>query len=200
MSPPAVNDGRQPTFCQHCGGRVAEQIPPGDNRPRSVCNSCGFIHYENPKNVVGCLLDWHGKVLLCRRAIEPRHGFWTLPAGFMENQESTLHGAAREAREEAHAECDDLRLFGVYNLPRISQVYLMFHGQLRDGFARAGEETLDVRLFNERDIPWSELAFPVVTETLMRYFESHEQRIRRVHFADIFSRPGAPLDIVRYPG
>lgn len=184
-------------FCQCCGHAVTQKIPEGDNRPRAVCQSCDFIHYENPKNVVGCLLVWHGKVLLCKRAIEPRHGYWTLPAGFMENQETTLEGAAREAREEACAECDDLRLFGVYNLPRISQVYFMFFGQLKDGKAVAGEETLDVKLFSQSEVPWDDLAFPVVTETLTRYFERRQDRTRGVHYADIFSRPGSPLEIVR---
>jgi len=158
-------------FCQSCGQPVAQIIPEGDNRLRAVCESCQHIHYENPKNVVGCLLEWHGKVLLCKRSIEPRSGLWTLPAGFMENHETTLDGAAREVREEACAECENLRLFGVYNLPRISQVYFMYFGRLKDGKAAAGEETLEVGLFSQREIPWDELAFPVVTETLTRYFE-----------------------------
>lgn len=186
-------------FCIQCGSPAVTLIPEGDNRHRKVCTSCDHIHYENPKNVVGCLLEWQGKVLLCKRAIEPRHGFWTLPAGFMENGESTVEGAAREAYEEATARCDELRLFSVYNLPRISQVYLMFFGQLRDGFAQANEETLEVRLFDQSEIPWSELAFPVVVETLTRYYEMRDQRDRRVYSADIFSRPGAPLEIVRHP-
>ena len=186
-------------FCERCGHAAERGVPAGDNRPRRLCPRCGHIHYENPKNVVGCLLEWQGKVLLCRRAIEPRHGFWTLPAGFMENGESTLAGAAREAYEEATAECDDLRLFAVYNLPRISQVYLMFHGRLRDGFARASEETLEVGLFAEDEIPWEELAFPVVTETLERWLEGRDARVRSVHVADIASPPGAPLQIVRHP-
>jgi ADP-ribose pyrophosphatase YjhB (NUDIX family) len=186
-------------FCEICGSATADEVPEGDNRLRRVCTACGYIHYDNPKNVVGCLLEWQGKVLLCKRAIEPRYGLWTLPAGFMENRESTIEGAAREAFEEATASCDDLRLFAVYNLPDISQVYMMFHGTLRDGFAEANEETLDVHLYNESEIPWGELAFPVVTETLTRYYEMREQRGRRVYFADIFSRPGAPLKIVRHP-
>ncbi|MFK7995161.1 MAG: NUDIX hydrolase [Granulosicoccus sp.] len=185
-------------YCTECGEPCRRQIPADDNRLRRVCTGCDFIHYENPKNVVGCLLVWQGKVLLCKRAIEPRYGYWTLPAGFMENEESTLEGAAREAYEEATAQCDDLRLFSVYNLPRISQVYLMFHGQLRDGYANASEETLEVGLFDEAEIPWEQLAFPVVTETLTRYFELREQRDHRVYHADIYSRPGQPLDIVRH--
>lgn len=185
-------------YCRECGTGVSIRIPEGDNRERDVCDSCGFIQYDNPRNVVGCLLEWQGKVLLCRRAIEPRLGFWTLPAGFMENRETVLEGAAREAREEANAEAEDLRLFGIYNLPRISQVYLMFRGTLKDGFSSAGDETLEVGLFDESDIPWKDLAFPVVHEALMRYYESREQRHYRVHLADIVSRPGSPLDIVRH--
>lgn len=189
----------QDGFCVQCGHACSQQIPQGDNRQRRVCSACAFIHYENPKNVVGCLLEWKGKVLLCKRAIEPRYGLWTLPAGFMENNESTVEGAAREAFEEARARCEQLRLFSVYNLPRISQVYLMFHGQLRDGFAEASEETLEVGLFAESEIPWQQLAFPVVTEALQRYFEHDDSEPRQVQFADIHSPPGAPLDIVRYP-
>lgn len=117
----------------------------------------------------------------------------------MENEETTLEGAAREVREEACAECDDLRLFAVYNLPRISQVYMMFFGRLRDGKSAVGEESLEVKLFSQNEIPWDDLAFPVVTETLMRYFERKRDRIREVHYADIFSRPGAPLEIDRHP-
>ncbi|MFK8078569.1 MAG: NUDIX hydrolase [Granulosicoccus sp.] len=186
-------------FCTQCGSAVKEHIPDGDNRLRMVCSSCDFIHYENPKNVVGCLLEWQGKVLLCKRGIEPRHGYWTLPAGFMENEESTIDGAAREAYEEAMAECEELRLFAVYNLPRISQVYIMFFGQLKEGFAKANEETLEVGLFNQSEIPWGELAFPVVTETLTRYYEMRNQRDRRVYCADIHSRPGEPVEIIRHP-
>ena len=185
-------------FCNHCGGVCEQQTPEGDNRVRRVCRSCNFIHYENPKNVVGCLLEWQGKVLLCKRAIEPRYGFWTLPAGFMENGESTRDGAAREAFEEATAACDDLRLFSVYNLPRISQVYLMYQGELKDGFAKASEETLKVGLYEESAIPWDELAFPVVTEALTRYFDMRKRGETRVFCADILSRPGAPLEIVRH--
>ena len=185
-------------YCSNCGQSVTKKIPQGDNRERYVCTSCDTIHYQNPKNVVGCLLEWHGKILLCKRAIEPRHGYWTLPAGFMENNETTLEGAAREAREEACAEAEELSLFGVYNLPRISQVYLMFYGRLKNGFAEAGEETLEVGLFDEEEIPWDDLAFPVVTESLQRYYERRQQRSTEVYLADIHSRPGGRLDIERH--
>lgn len=185
-------------FCSECAASVTQRVPEGDNRQRYVCDSCNTIHYQNPKNVVGCLLEWRGKILLCKRAIEPRRGYWTLPAGFMENRESTLEGAARESMEEANAVAEDLQLFGVYNLPFISQVYLMFSGRLKDGFAEAGEETLEVGLFDESEIPWEDLAFPVVVESLQRYFERHQQRAHTVYLADILSRPGDTPNIIRY--
>lgn len=185
-------------FCSACGAKVRLEIPEGDNRERSVCEQCNTIHYVNPKNVVGCLLCWHGKILLCKRSIEPRAGYWTLPAGFMENGESTRDGAAREAMEEANATAEDLQLFAVYNLPRISQVYIMFRGVLKDGMATAGEETLDVQLFDESEIPWKELAFPVVVEALQRHFEQQSERVKKVYLADIHSRSGARLDIKRF--
>lgn len=185
-------------YCSSCGNQVSLKVPDGDNRERYVCEQCGEIHYQNPKNVVGCLLEWHGKVLLCKRAIEPRLGYWTLPAGFMENNESTLEGAAREAAEEANAVAEDLKLFGIYNLPRISQVYMMFHGVLKGGVASAGDETLEVALFNENEIPWNDLAFPVVVECLTRYYERRSERTKKVYFADIHGRPGASPDVIRH--
>lgn len=185
-------------FCERCGAARSLRIPEGDNRERKLCDACGLIAYENPKNVVGCLLVWGDKVLLCKRGIEPRYGYWTLPAGFMENGESTIAGAAREAFEEATAQSDDLRLFAVYTLPRISQVYLMFQGSLRDGYALANEETLEVALFSEDAIPWEDIAFPVVTEALQQWFAASPGQVPGVHCADIFSRPGAPLEIIRH--
>ena len=185
-------------FCQYCGSGTVERMPDGDNRLRRVCTGCEHIHYDNPKNVVGCLLEWEGKILLCKRAIEPRYGFWTLPAGFMENGETTPMGAAREAKEEACAECEDLRLLAIFSLPRISQVYMMYYGTLKDGFAEASEETLEVQLCDEADIPWGELAFPVVTETLERYFKMRAEGDIQVFSGDIHSRPGATLEIVRH--
>ena len=143
-APPGSSPGAPAGFCERCAGAMERRVPDGDNRMRRACLGCGHVAYENPKNVVGCLLEWEGRVLLCRRGIEPRRGLWTLPAGFMENGESTLEGAAREAWEEATARSDDLRLFAVYDLPRISQVYVMFAGTLADGFAEANEETLEV--------------------------------------------------------
>ncbi|MEM7208746.1 MAG: NUDIX hydrolase [Pseudomonadota bacterium] len=184
-------------YCSDCGGDIEFRIPDGDNRERAVCTRCAMIHYSNPKNVCGCILEWQGKILLCKRAIEPRYGYWTVPAGFMENGETTHAGAAREAFEEAEAHCDDLQLFALYSLPRISQVYVMYRGTLRDGFCAPGIESLDVGLYEEDEIPWDVLAFPVVIESLQRYFEDRKNGQFNVHCADIHSRPGHKIEIVR---
>lgn len=172
-------------FCSQCGAPVVLRIPAGDNLPRHVCEDCGVIHYQNPKIVAGCILEWQGKILLCRRSIEPRYGLWTLPAGFMENGESTLQAAAREALEEANAVVDNLRLYAVYSLTHISQVYMMFRGELQEGRASAGQESLSVQLFDEHEIPWREMAFPVMTETLQRYFDERRKGCFTLHMGDI---------------
>ena len=186
-------------FCSVCGQSVVVKVPSGDNRERHVCEACETIHYLNPKVVAGCVPVWEDKVLLCRRAIEPRYGYWTLPAGFMENGESTRQAAAREALEEAHAVVDDLTLYGLYNLIHISQVYVMFRGVLRDGWAQAGDESLEVGLFNEADIPWKNLAFPVVTETLKRYFAERVTGRYEVQNADIIRASDGKVTIHRHP-
>ena len=157
-------------YCGNCGARVKLSVPPGDNRPRHVCTRCGEIHYLNPKMVTGCIPTWEDRVLLCRRAIEPRYGLWTLPAGFMENGESCQEGAARETLEEANARVRIRQLYTTFNLPHIDQVYLLFRGELLDLDFSPGEESLEVELFREEEIPWEELAFAVVKETLKLYF------------------------------
>jgi len=164
-------------FCSSCGGSITLRIPEGDNRERHVCASCDVIHYQNPKMVVGCLPVWEDKVLLCRRAIEPRHGFWTLPAGFLELAETTLEGALRETWEEACAEVDNPQPYCLYDLPHISQIYLFYKGDLRGPRFAAGVESLDAQLFAEADIPWDELAFPIVRRTLERYFEDRQSGV-----------------------
>ena len=158
-------------FCSHCGNSVIEIVPEGDNRQRFVCNSCDTVHYQNPKNVAGAILTWQDRVLLCKRAIEPRYGLWTLPAGFMENNETVAEAAARESMEEANAQIDRLKLFGVFSLPYISQVYMMFSGQLTSDEVSPGLESLEVRLFTRDEIPWAEIAFPVVTHSLELFFK-----------------------------
>ena len=158
-------------FCSNCGSPALDfRIPPGDTLPRQVCSVCAAIHYVNPKIVVGCLPEWQGQVLLCKRAIDPRLGLWTLPAGFLENGETLAEGALRETLEEAHARVDIGELYTVISLPHISQVYVMFRARLVDLEFGPGTESLEVRLFREEDIPWSELAFRTIARTLRNYF------------------------------
>jgi ADP-ribose pyrophosphatase YjhB (NUDIX family) len=158
-------------YCPECGAPVELQQPPDDHRERHICTVCGAIHYHNPKLVIGAIPEWEdGRILLCRRAIEPRHGLWTLPAGFMENGETTMEGAARETLEEANARIDVGELYALYNLPHIDQVQLLFRARLLDLDFSPGVESLEVRLFEERDIPWDEIAFRAVRFTLQDYF------------------------------
>ncbi|MGQ0809889.1 MAG: NUDIX hydrolase [Nitrospiraceae bacterium] len=158
-------------FCSHCGSPVMQKIPTGDNLPRFVCDMCQAIHYQNPKIVAGCIPEWQDQILLCRRAIEPRLGLWTFPAGFMEIGESTEQAAIRETVEEAHADVQIISLYAMFSLPHISQVYLIFRGRMSRCEFKAGVESLDVRLFQRDAIPWSEIAFPVIREALRRYVD-----------------------------
>lgn len=157
-------------FCSNCGAPVTVAVPDGDSRPRHVCPVCGSIHYQNPKVVVGCIPEWEDRILLCRRAIEPRYGLWTLPAGFMENGETLQQGAARETLEEANARVDVGALYSLFNLPHISQVYALFRSRLLDLDFGPGHESLEVVLMREDEIPWEDLAFPVIHESLRLYF------------------------------
>lgn len=161
-------------FCSACGKRVSQIIPEGDNRVRHVCNDCGTIHYSNPNNVCGAILTQGNKILLCKRAIEPRSGLWTLPAGFMENGETVTEAAARESMEEANAQSHNLKLFGVFSLPHISQVYLMFKGELTEGRHTPGSESLETALFAMDEIPWDQLAFPVIDYSLKLFVQQPE--------------------------
>jgi ADP-ribose pyrophosphatase YjhB (NUDIX family) len=157
-------------FCSHCGQDLTVRIPEGDNLPRHVCAACGMVHYLNPKLVAGAVLEASdGRLLVCRRAIEPRHGLWTLPAGFMELGETATEAAAREAREEACASALDLALHCVIDVPRVSQVHLMFRGRLADDRHAPGAESLDTRLVAADALPWDELAFPSVRRALERF-------------------------------
>lgn len=172
-------------FCSACGAPVTYQIPVGDTLPRHVCSRCDAIHYQNPKLVVGTVPEWEDQVLLCRRAIEPRLGYWTLPAGFLENGESAEAGATRETLEEANARIHILGMYSFYNLTHINQIYVMFRAQLLDLNFSAGEESLEVRLFKEDEIPWDEIAFRTVKETLRHYFEDRRQGSFSLHMADL---------------
>ena len=175
-------------FCTACGQRTQEKIPLGDQQLREVCSECGTIHYVNPKVICGALALWEGKVLLCRRAIEPRYGLWTLPAGYMELFETMEQGSARETREEALAEVDIEQLYCMYNIPRIGQIYVLFKAQIINGQFGAGEETLESRLFSEEEIPWDQLAFPSVERTLRHYFADLKQQPFPMHLETIGTR------------
>ena len=172
-------------FCSHCGGTVVFRTPEGDSVPRHICAACGTIHYQNPKMVVGCIPEWEDKILLCRRAIEPKYGLWTLPAGFMENGETTLEGAARETWEEAGARIKIDSLYTLFNLPHINQVYLMFRAKLLDLNYQSGLESLETRLFSEAEIPWDQIAFRTVRATLELYFADRRSGGFTFHFGDI---------------
>jgi len=182
-------------YCSQCGSRVGLSVPAGDDRPRHVCGACGAVHYQNPKIVVGAIPEWEDRILLCRRAIEPRSGFWTLPAGFMELGETAQQGAARETIEEAGARVEIGELYGFFNLPHIDQVYLLFRGRLLDLDFSPGAESFAVGLFAEADIPWDELAFPVVKETLKLYFRDRAEGGFALHSGDIVRIGG---DLRRY--
>lgn len=167
------------------------RIPPGDSVPRHVCNACGEIHYQNPKVVVGAIPEWEDSILLCRRAIEPRHGKWTLPAGFMENHETTEAGAARETAEEACARLGPGELFALIDVTHISQVHLFYRAPLLDLDFAPGPESLETRLFREDEIPWDELAFRSVAMCLRLYYaDRREGRHTGVHVGAITTPPG----------
>ena len=172
-------------YCSRCGAPVSKKIPPGDDRERFVCPGCDAIHYENPKIVACCVPVFEDRVLLCRRAIEPRRGLWTLPGGYLETGETVFDGAARETWEEARARVDGHGLYTVFNLPHISQVYMFFRARVIDGRYGIGEETLETRLFREPDIPWNELAFPVISKTLAHYFRDRLRGVFPVRVEDI---------------
>jgi ADP-ribose pyrophosphatase YjhB (NUDIX family) len=173
-------------FCSQCGtGNIRWEIPHGDNRPRHVCGECNEVYYQNPKIVVGCIPEWEDQVLLCRRAIEPRHGYWTLPAGFMENDETTQEAAERETLEEANARVELLGLYTVMNIPHTNQVYMMFRSRLLDLEFGPGTESLECKLFREHEIPWRELAFPTIVHTLKLYFEERRHTQFGMHLGDI---------------
>ena len=175
-------------YCSACGEKVSLVVPEGDNRQRYVCTDCETIHYENPKIVTGCIAEWQNKVLLCKRAIEPKYGLWTLPAGFMENQETNLQGAARETEEEANAQVDNMKLFCVFSIAHINQVYTMYRGDLVAGQASPGIESLEVELVAEEDIPWQNMAFQVVSETLKLYYKDKKQGEFTTHYGDIIKQ------------
>jgi ADP-ribose pyrophosphatase YjhB (NUDIX family) len=157
-------------FCPQCGQPTSLRVPAGDNRMRSCCDHCGTVHYVNPRPVVGTIPVWGEQVLLCKRAIEPRYGKWTLPAGFMEVGETTGEGAIRETVEEAGARIELGPLFSMIDVPHVQQVHIFFRADLIDTAFGPGDESLEVRLFYEQEIPWDEVAFRTVSTTLRLYF------------------------------
>ena len=178
-------------FCSNCAAPVSLKVPVGDTLPRYVCDACNTIHYQNPRMVVGCIPEWEDRILLCRRAIEPRYGLWTVPAGFMENGETTLQGAARETLEEANARVDVIQLYALYNIPHINQVYMLFRARLLDMDFSAGAETLETQLFVEDEIPWEQLAFATVRNTLTHYFADRKKGEYKFHMGTIERQPPA---------
>jgi len=159
-------------FCSCCGARIEVRIPEGDHLPRRVCPACGVVHYENPRIVVGCVPELEGRILLCVRAIEPRRGFWTVPAGFMENGETLEAGAARECYEEALAQVQIGPLLALVNIPEAHQVHVFFRARLTSSVFGAGQESLDARLVDPADIPWDELAFPSTRFALQCFMQA----------------------------
>jgi ADP-ribose pyrophosphatase YjhB (NUDIX family) len=172
--------------CTNCGTAVVYRIPDdGDTKLRAICTACHTVHYENPLNVVGTVPHWGDQVLLCKRNIEPRFGKWTLPAGFMELNETVAEGAARETLEESGAQFEMEGLFSLVNVPRVGQVHLFYRARLLSCTFDPGFETIEARLFTEAEIPWDEIAFRTVKETLERYFADRRSGHYSIHAIDI---------------
>ncbi|MCG8379887.1 MAG: NUDIX hydrolase [Proteobacteria bacterium] len=177
-------------YCCYCSAELIYEIPDDDNRYRYICRSCETVHYQNPKIVAGSIPVWEDQILLCKRAIEPRYGYWTLPAGFMELGETSLEAAIRETLEEANAKIEVEDLYAIFNLPYVDQVYMMFKSRLVDLDFSPGEETQEVKLFDEGNIPWNEIAFTTVKQTLKFYFEDRNNGNFRQHTGDIIKKEG----------
>jgi ADP-ribose pyrophosphatase YjhB (NUDIX family) len=175
-------------FCSNCAAPVVKRVPPGDSLPRWVCDACGEIHYQNPKLVVGALPEWEGRLLLCRRAIEPRYGYWTLPAGFMENDETAAQAALRETLEEAGARIELLAPFSMISVPYVNQVHLFYRARLLDLEFNPGEESLEVALVEEAQVPWKDIAFRTVGLTLKHWYADRKAGSFGFHAEDIAPR------------
>ena len=175
-------------FCPSCGQPVELRVPAGDNLPRAVCSVCATIHYENPRVIVGCVPEWQGRILLCRRAIEPRRGYWTTPAGFLEIGETLQSAAARESREEALAEVAIGSLLSVTNVLHAAQVHVMFRARMLDGQFGLGAESLEAGLYDEAEIPWDHIAFPSIDFALRCFLADRNTGVEALHFHDIDRR------------
>src|SRR5690625_745004 len=172
-------------FCTQCGTPLSQIIPPDDNRLRDACGRCGAVHYQNPRNVVGVLAVWQQKILLCKRAIEPRFNTWTLPAGFMELGESTAQGAMRETQEEAGAQIELGALYTIIDVPHAEQVHFYYLARVLSPELYPGPESLDAAFFAIEDIPWQRLAFRTVVTTLEHYIRDRETGVFPIHHYDI---------------
>ena len=186
-------------YCSECGSDdLVRKMPEGDTKERIICNTCGHIFYHNPKIVAGCILEWQQRILLCKRAIEPRMNFWTVPAGFLENGESVMEGAAREAKEEVCARSRDLVMHSFYNIRHVNQVYILYRGTLKDGRYGVGQESNDAMLCSEAEMPWEQIAFPVIKEGLRLYFEDRSRQAYGYHEGDIYRDNDGQIQITRY--
>ena len=181
----------QKRFCTYCGQPTVLRVPAGDNRPRRVCPSCHAVHYENPLVVVGCVPEYHGRILICRRAIEPRRGYWTVPAGFMELNESLEDGAARECLEEALAQVDIGTPLALVNVPEAGQVHVFFRAAMSSDAYGAGEESLEATLIEPDGIPWQDIAFPSTHYALTQYLADRAAGTENIHITTLARRnPG----------
>ncbi len=178
----------QRIFCSYCGERTEFRVPDGDHLRRQVCDGCGVVHYENPRIIVGCVPEHDGRILICRRAIEPRHGYWTIPAGFMENGETLEQGAARECLEEAMATVEIGSLLALVNITHAHQVHVFFRATLSEPLHAAGPESLETALIDPADIPWGEIAFPSTRFALERYLADREAGVEGHHLAEFARR------------
>ena len=176
-------------FCSDCGAPVELKVPPGDHLPRAVCPACGAIHYRNPKVIVGCIPEWQEQILMCKRAIEPRLGLWTFPAGFLELGETSAQGAAREAREESGAQVEAGELLAVINVPYVSQVYMIHRGRLLAPSFGPTAESSEVRLMREDEIPWERIAFPTIFHSLKFFFADRAAGKAGFHTMDLVFPP-----------
>lgn len=186
-------------YCSECSSdRLVHRLPQGDTKERTICDACGYIFYHNPKIVTGCILEWQQRILLCRRSIEPRANFWTVPAGFLENDESVIDAAAREAKEEACVECEGLVMYSFYNIRHVNQVYVLYRGSIKGGRYGVGQESSDAMLYNEAEIPWEQIAFPIVAEALQLYFADRHRGAYSFHEGDIYKDDEGLIKVVRY--
>jgi ADP-ribose/FAD diphosphatase len=180
-------------YCSQCGQVIAKRVPAGEDRERHVCTACGAIHYQNPKMVVGCIIEHGGRILLCKRAIEPRLGYWTVPAGFLELGESAMQGAIRETHEEASAQVRIIAPYAHFDVPHIGQAYIIYRAALLSESFGPGPESLEVKLLTPAEIPWNEIAFPVVRYSLELMLEDMQSGAFRSHQAALVREQGRYL-------